>query len=143
MGHGFSIHFQRVLLKDRSNALGSDFEIFGVVVEMMIEAQGEIDNLLGFGDDLGAASESREDVSDIAVVLLDGDGEVLAGEELRFRDDPVKPVPVVGDEGFAFQSDLVEEFAAGRVITATSDPGQGSPSDRVKGSPNPELSSLF
>jgi hypothetical protein len=52
---------------------------------------------------------------DIAVVLLDENGQVLAGEKLLFGDQAVVAVPIVGDERFAFEADFVEEFLACRV----------------------------
>ena len=74
---------------------------------------------------------------DIAVVLLDENGQVLAGEELLFKDQAVVAVPIVGDERFAFEADFVEEFLACGVITTTNNPGDGSPSQRIIGAPDP------
>ena len=90
------------------------------------------------GYDFGAAPEARQAVPDVAVVLLDRERQVLAGEQLILRDHPVVAFPVVGDEGSASQADLVEEFAAGRIITPTQNPGHGSPDIQVIGAPNPE-----
>src|SRR5919199_1316568 len=78
-------------------------------------------------------------VADVAVVLLDREGEVLAGEQLLLRDQPVEAFPLVGDEDVPVDADLVEESPAGRVITPTQLPGQGSPCHRVKGAPEPNL----
>ena len=50
----------------------------------MIDAQGQINHLHGFGNDFGTAAEAREKMADVAVVLLDGEGQVFAGEELVF-----------------------------------------------------------
>ena len=77
--------------------------------------------------------------ADVAVVLLDAEGEVLAGEVLFLRDQPVEALPVVGQEDLALDADLVEKPLAGRVITPTQLPGQGSPCHRVKGPPEPNL----
>jgi hypothetical protein len=63
--------------------------------------------------------EAGEVVADVAVVLLDREGQVLAGEELLLRDQAVKALPVVGQEGVALDADLVEEPPAGCVITPT------------------------
>src|ERR1700739_4601941 len=58
-------------------------------------------------------------------------------------DKPMEPFPVVGEEGFAFDADFIEELLTGGVITATKHPGDGAASDRVIRAPNPELASLF
>ena len=76
-------------------------------------------------------------MTNVAVVLLDGKGQILAGEELAFRDRAVIAVPIVGDERLALYADFIEEFLAGGVITATKNPGNGSPRDRVIGPPKP------
>ena len=110
---------------------------------MMIDAQGQIDHLHGFGNDFGTAAEAREKMADVAVVLLDGEGQVFAGEELVFGDETVKAFPVVGEEGLALEADFIEELLTGGIITATKHPGDGAASDRVIRAPNPELASLF
>src|SRR6201987_203495 len=112
-------------------------------MEVVIDAQGQINHLHGFGNDFGAAAKAREKVADIAVILLDREGHVFAGDELVFGDKPMEPFPVVGEEGFAFDADLIEELLTGGVITATKHPGDGAASDRVIRAPNPELASLF
>src|ERR1700748_3536280 len=112
-------------------------------MEVMIEAQGQIDHLHGFGNGLGPAAEAREKMADVAVVLLDREGQVFAGDEMVFRDETVKAVPVVGEEGLAREADFIEELLTGGVITATKHPGDGAASDRVICSPNPEFLSLF
>ena len=76
-----------------------------IVMEVVINPQGEIDHFLGLGDHLGLAAEASEKMADIAVILLDRKGQVLAREELVFRDKPVKPFPIVGDEGFTLEAD--------------------------------------
>jgi hypothetical protein len=76
----------------------------------MIDAQGQINHLHGFGNDFGTAAETREKMADVAVVLLDGEGQVFAGEELVFGDETVKAVPVVGEEGLAREADFIEEL---------------------------------
>src|SRR3954453_22423985 len=78
-------------------------------------------------------------VADVAVVLLDREGQVLAREELLGRDQPVEALPVVGHEDVALDADLVEKSPTGRVITPTQLPGQGSPCHRIKGPPEPSL----
>jgi hypothetical protein len=82
-------------------------------------------------------------MADIAVILLDRESQVFAGEELVFGDKPMEPFPVVGEEGLAFDADFIEELLTGSVITATKHPGEGAASDRVIRPPNPELLSLF
>ena len=42
----------------------------------------QIDHFFSFRDDLGAATEASEEVADVAVILLNGDGEVLTGRQL-------------------------------------------------------------
>ena len=49
-------------------------------------------------------------MADVAVVLLDGEGQVFAREELVFGDETVKAVPVVGEEGLALEADFIEEL---------------------------------
>src|SRR3954464_2353668 len=93
----------------------------------------------GTGGDLRAAAEAGEVVADVAVVLLDAEGEVLACEVLFLRDQPVEALPGVGQEDLALEADLVEEPFAGRICTPTQPPGQGSPCHRVEGPPEPNL----
>src|SRR5690349_874929 len=95
--------------------------------------------MAGARGDLRAAAEAREVVADVAVVLLDREGQVLAGEELPLRDRSVEALPVVGQEGIAPGADPVEKSPAGRVVTPAQLPGQGSPCHRVKGPPEPNL----
>jgi hypothetical protein len=54
----------------------------GLIVEVVIEPQAEIDHSRALRDDLGPAPKAGEEMSDIAVVTLDRDGEILAGEQL-------------------------------------------------------------
>ena len=42
-----------------------------IVVEVVINSQGEIDHFLGLGNNLGLAAEASEEMANIAVVLLD------------------------------------------------------------------------
>jgi hypothetical protein len=109
----------------------------------MIKPQGQIDHEGDFGDDLGAAAETGDEVANVAVVLLDAEGQVFAGEELIFGDQAMEAFPVVGQEDFAFDADFIEELLTGGIITATKHPGDGAPTHRVIRSPNPELFSLF
>src|SRR6476661_9698702 len=106
---------------------------------MMQEPERRVDHVTGARGDLGAATKTGEIVADVAVVLLDREGQTLAGEELLRRDQPVKAFPVVGQEDTALDADLVEKSAAGRIITPTQLPGQGSPCHRVVGPPEPNL----
>ena len=112
-------------------------------MEIVVKAKRKVNHFLELGDNLGAAAEPSKEVANVAVVLLDRKRQVFAGEELVFRDEAVVAFPIVGDEGLAFDADFVEELLASGVITATKNPGNGSPSDRVIGSPNPELASFF
>src|SRR3982750_3482916 len=106
---------------------------------MVQEPERRVDHVSGARGDLRAATKTGEIVADVAVVLLDREGQILAGEELLRRNQPVEAFPVVGQEDTALDADLVEKSAAGRVITPTQLPGQGSPCHRVKGPPEPNL----
>src|SRR3954462_1866465 len=106
---------------------------------MVQEPERRVDHVSGARGDLRAATKTGEIVADVAVVLLDREGQILAGEELLRRNQPVKAFPVVGQEDTAREADLVEKSAAGRIITPTQLPGQGSPCHRVKGPPEPDL----
>src|SRR5919112_6629273 len=106
---------------------------------MAEQPERPVDHVAGARGDLGAAAEAGGVVADLAVVLLDREGQVLAGEQLPRRDQPVEALPVVGQEGAAPDPDLVEKSPAGRVITPTQLPGQGSPCCRVVGPPEPNL----
>ena len=95
--------------------------------------------MAGARGDLGAAAEAREVVADVAVVLLDREGQVLAREQSVLWDQPVEALPIVRQEDVAVDADPVEKSPTGRVITPTQLPGQGSPCHRIKGSPEPNL----
>jgi hypothetical protein len=45
-------------------------------------------------------------------------------------------IPIIGNESLAFDGYFVEEFLACGVITATKNPGNGSPINRVIGAQN-------
>src|SRR3954454_22373863 len=106
---------------------------------MVQEPERRVDHVAGARGDLRAATKTGKIVANVAVVLLDREGQVLAGEELLRRNQPVKAFPVVGQEDTALEADLVEKSAAGRIITPTQLPGQGSPCHRVEGPPEPNL----
>src|SRR3954468_759318 len=106
---------------------------------MVQEPERRVDHVTGARGDLGTATKTGEIVADVAVVLLDREGQILASEELLRRNQPVKAFPVVGQEDTALDADLVEKSAAGRVITPTQLPGRGSPCHRVVGPPEPNL----
>ena len=127
----------RVSTKDRPENRGFFDEGVDVVVEVMIDSQRQIYHFFDLRNDLCASAKSRHIVSNVAVVLFDRDGQVLSGEELILRNEAVVAGPIVSDERFALDSDFVEELLACGVITATKNPGDGSPSNRVIGSPNP------
>ena len=136
-------YIPRVLTKDSPENRGFFGEGVKVVVEVVVNPQRQIDHFDDLGDDLRAAAEPREKVADVAVVLFDGDSQVFAGEKLVVRDEAVIALPIIGDERLAFDADFVEEPLACGVITATKNPGDGSPSNRVIGSPKPQFLSLF
>src|SRR3954471_24204642 len=106
---------------------------------MVQEPERRVDHVTGARGDLGAAAEAGEIVADVAVVLLDREGQILASEESLRRDQPVEAFPVVGQEDTALDADLVEKSAAGRIITPTQLPGPGSPCHWVVGPPEPNL----
>src|SRR3954449_2094860 len=106
---------------------------------MVQEPERRVDHATGARGDLGTATKTGEIVADVAVVLLDREGQILASEELLRRNQPVKAFPVVGQEDTALDADLVEQSPASRVITPTQLPGQGSPCHRIEGSPEPNL----
>ena len=78
-------------------------------------------------------------MADLAVVLLDREGQVLAGEVPLLRDQAVEALPTVGEEDVPLDADPVEKSLAGRIITPTQLPGQGAPCHRVVGPPEPNL----
>ena len=92
----------------------------------MVKPQGQVHHLNGFRNDPGAAAKTGRDMTDVAIILLDGNGQILAREEPILGDEPVEPLPVVSDEGLALDPDLVGEPLTGFVITATTRPGEGS-----------------
>src|SRR3954463_15336604 len=106
---------------------------------MVQEPERRVDHVSGARGDLRAATKTGEIVADVAVVLLDREGQILAGEELLRRDQPEEAFPGVGQEDWALDAALVEKSPAGRVTTPTQLPGQGSPCHRVVGPPEPNL----
>src|SRR3954469_18075954 len=78
-------------------------------------------------------------MADVAVVLLDREGQVLACEELLGWDQPLETFPIISHEDVAVDADLVEKSPTGRIITPTQFPGQGSPCHRIVGPPDPNL----
>src|SRR3954451_24881473 len=102
---------------------------------MMQEPERRVDHVTGTRGDLGAATKTGQIVAEVAVFLLDRGGQIPARQELPLRNQPMKAFPVVGQEDTALDADLVEKSAAGRIITPTQLPGQGSPCHRVVGPP--------
>src|SRR3954465_15988728 len=93
----------------------------------------------GRGGCLRGGTETGGVGADVAVVLLDREGQVLAGEQLLLRDQPVEALPVVGQDALTPDPDPVESAPAGTVIPPPPLPGQGSPCHRVKAPPEPNL----
>lgn len=91
-----------------------------------MKPQREVDHALRARRDLGASPEPRQIVANSAVVLLNAKSEVLASKELVLRNAAMISLPVVGQEAPALDADLVEEPLAGRIVTLTQNPGQGS-----------------
>lgn len=137
------VNIVRVLGKDRQKHGGESREVEGIVVEVVVKPQGKIDHLGASGNHLGASAEAGQEMSDAAVVLLNGEGQILAGEELVLRNDAVVSFPVAGDEGFALDPDLAEESLEGFVVTATQYPGDGAAADGVIRPPNPKPLCFF
>jgi hypothetical protein len=105
----------------------------------MQEPERRVDHVPGTGGDLRPTAKASQAMADVAVVLLDREGQVLAGEELPRRYQAVEASPLVGQENVALDPDLLEKSPAGRIITPTQLPGQGSPCHRVVGPPEPNL----
>jgi hypothetical protein len=63
-------------------------------VEVVIDPQRQIHHFHGLGDHLRAAPEPREKMTNVAVVLFDGDGQVFAGDELALRNEAVITLPI-------------------------------------------------
>ncbi len=112
-------------------------------MEMMVEAQGKVHHVFGFRNHFGAAAKAGEKVADVAVILLNGEGEVLTSRQLCGWNQAMVAGPIVSDELFALETDAVEQPLAGGVITATQHPGQGSPTVRVIRAPDPTLGGFF
>src|SRR3954451_17957225 len=106
---------------------------------MVQEPERRVDHVSGARGDLRAATKTGEIVADVAVVLLDREGQILAGEELLRRNQPVKAFTVVGQEDTAREADLVEKSAAGSIITPSQLPGQGSTCHMFVGPPEPGI----
>ena len=49
-------------------------------------------------------------MADVAIVRLDENGQVVAGEELIFGDEAMKTLPIVGQECLAFEADFIEKL---------------------------------
>ena len=79
---------------------------------MVMEPQRQIDHFRALRNDLGAAAKAGKIVTDIAVILLDGKGQILAGEEVVFGDETMKAVPVVGQECVTLEPDFIEKLLA-------------------------------
>ena len=62
-------------------------------------------------------------MADIAIVLLDGKSQILAGEELVFWDVAVEAFPIVGQKNVTFKADFAEKPSSGCIITAPQHPG--------------------
>src|SRR3954462_8059558 len=106
---------------------------------MVQEPERRVDHVTGARGDLRAATKTGEIVADVAVVLLDREGQILASEELLRRNQPVKAFPVVGQEDTALDADLGEKSTTGPLITPPQLQGQSSPCHRVVGPPEPNL----
>src|SRR5271163_4525800 len=77
-----TLHGMRFLTEDRPENRGFFSESVEVVVEVMVNRQGQINHFDDLGDDLRASSEPCEKVTNVAVVLFDRDGQVFACGEI-------------------------------------------------------------
>jgi hypothetical protein len=65
----------------------------------MVESQRQIDHFHDLGDNFCAAAKPVcEEVTNVAVILFDGHGQVFAGEELVLRDEAVIALPIIGKD---------------------------------------------
>ena len=106
---------------------------------MAEQPEGAVDHVPGARGDLGATAEAGKMMTGIAAVLLDREGQVLADEVPLLGEEPVEALPIIRQEDVPLDADPVEKSSAGRIITPTQLPGQGSPCHRVKGPPEPNL----
>ena len=138
----FELKAQRVLTKDSQDLFGISC-IICRVLQVVQQAQQQIDHGLALEHHFGPAPEAGQVMPDVAVVLLNGEGQVLAGEQLILRDQPVMTFPVVRDKGLDAHADLVEQAAQGCIITPIQNPGHNTACVNVIGAPDPQLSRLF
>jgi hypothetical protein len=68
---------------------------------MVVKPQGQIDHLRAFGNDLGATVKTSQIMADVAVVVFDGKGQILAGKEWVLGNAAMKTCPIVGQESMA------------------------------------------
>ena len=77
-------------------------------MQLVVKPQRPINHVRAFRDDLGAAAATRQIMADVAVVLLDGKGQLFAGEEPIFGNETMKACPIVSQEGVIFEADFIE-----------------------------------
>src|SRR4051812_15633747 len=82
----------RHLTEDRQEAVAQGQEVLGPS-QVAEQLEGAVDHVTGTRGDLGAAAEAGEMVADVAVVLLDREGQVRAREQSILRDQPVEALP--------------------------------------------------
>jgi hypothetical protein len=58
-------------------------------------------------------------MANVAVVLLNGKGQILAGQELVLGNETLKPLPIIGEEDVTWDADFVEMLLTGGIITPT------------------------
>ena len=90
---------------------------------MVVKPQGQIDQRRRFGNDFGAAAETGQIMAQVAVILLDGKGQVFAGEKLSLGNEAVKALPSVSQEGVTREADFFELLLTSCIITPTQKPG--------------------
>src|SRR3954447_4749876 len=79
---------------------------------MVQEPERRVDHVTGARGDLRAATKTGKIVADVAVVLLDREGQILASKKLLRRNQPVEAFPFVGQEDTTRDADLVEKSTA-------------------------------
>src|SRR4051812_24726086 len=87
----------RYLTEDRQKPVAHRQEVLGLP-QVAEQLEGAVDHVPGARGDLGAAAEAGEMVADVAVVLFDREGQVLAGGQSFLWDDPLETLPVIRHE---------------------------------------------
>lgn len=109
------------------------------LLEMMNQLKGVVHYGKAARGSLMPTDEAGSAVTDIAVGLLNGHGELLAGEETMGRDQPVKALPVISDEAAASVINPVDQLPVAGSATITQHPSERATRYAVNGAPEPDL----